>query len=121
MLKKIALFIALTAMLQGIAFAGAYTSYTDLGTVMTAAGVSYKPSHNVQIYYIHDQDSSPQKYNIGSKNTSGDTIYATSSMAGNIYKWSDTTTAAGIALSGVLTLLPATAGESTGWTGWTAI
>jgi hypothetical protein len=124
MLKKIVMFIALAAMLQGVAFAAGYATYTDLGTVFNAAGVSFKPSNNVVILFKDDAIANPQNYTIVSKNTSGDTAYATSNMSGNIYKWSPTSdTPAGSILGSTATLtMPANAGESTGWgSNWTAI
>ena len=123
MMKKIAMILAISAMLQGLAFAASYTSYTDLGTVLHDAGVSYKPSNNVGMLYKNDGATKPQLYTIGAKNTSGDTVYATSNMSGNIYKYTGSTdTKAGKTIADVSSVLPANAGESTGWgTDWTAI
>jgi hypothetical protein len=126
MLKKIILVAAALAMLQGVAFAGTigatYLSITD--AAFTALGLSFKPSNNVELMYKNDAATKPQLYNIGSKNTSGDTIYATSNMSTNIYKRkdSDNSTKPGTALSTLTAKLPTNAGESLSWgTDWSPL
>lgn len=127
MLRKLAVILAVCALPIGYSSAAdstAYTTYTEIGAVLTAASISYKSSANVQVYYKNDGVTpKSQLYTIGSKNTSGDAIYATSNMSGNIYKRiTGTNLKAGNPLSGLTGLLPTNAGESIGWgADWTVL
>jgi len=119
MLKKVAFVIAAFAMLQGVAFAAigsTYTSVTD--TVFVNMNLTFKPSNNVQVLYIDDNQTAPQLYTIGSKNTSGDTVYSTSNMSSNIYKKKSDTTKPGVQLDSITGELPSNPGESLNWSGW---
>ncbi len=80
MLKKIAISFAAVAVMA----AGAYAGYVDISTLTALA---FKPSNNVTVMYLADTAAtSAQSYVIASKNTAGDTIYATSNISTTIYK-----------------------------------
>jgi len=90
MLKRIAFVAAVLVALEGISFAfiGTTATLIDDATMVTA-GLSFKPSNKVGIVYVGDANG--QNYTITAKHASGDSYYATSNMANNIYKKIDST------------------------------
>ncbi|WP_136513068.1 hypothetical protein [Geomonas edaphica] len=120
MLKKIALTLAAVAVMAAGAYAG--STYTSVDAV---TALNFKPSNKVVVMYSPDTvASSPQSYVIASKNTAGDTIYATSNISTTIYKivpTVSTTVGPGIPLSATDSNITAlSAGESV-FSGWTAM
>lgn len=132
MLRKKALVITAAALLlgalalfQGIAVGAIGSTYTQITDAkFTALGINFKPSNNVQVMFIDDNATKPQLYTICSKNTSGDTVYATSNLSTNIYyknqKDDSTNLIPGKALSDVVSTVMSgiAAGESINWGSW---
>jgi hypothetical protein len=80
MLKKIVLTIAALIALTGMSYALSNPDFIE-----NVPGISFKTSTNVKVQYFNDAATSPQKYSIYSKHTSGNRYYGTSSLSTSIF------------------------------------